>query len=139
MIDHPVTFAVRDAAQIEPAEQYEESESCYLFVQAALGMFVNTIYPGKMMDYHRHRDLHQLIYVLEGRGVGDVAGRSLDLRPGISARIPADTPHRWRCVGDAPLVYLELKVPAKSGVNIQQFVEAAMPGVDRRRLGIDLP
>ena len=137
-MDQPLTVAVRDAAALAAAEQYNEADSKYLFVQPQLGMFLNTVYVGQEMSEHVHDEYHQFVYVVEGRGRGHIAGEPVALRPGISIRVPAGVPHAWRNSGDGPLTYVELKVPAGPDANLQQYVEQSLPDVDRRLLGIDL-
>lgn len=134
----PINIAVREADALSPVEQYDECDCRYLFVQPQLGMFLITVYAGREMSEHVHADFHQFIYVVEGRGLGVVGERSVNLRPGVGARVPAGVPHRWRNTGEGPLCYLELKIPARPDVDVEGQIEAAMPGIDRRRLAIDL-
>ncbi len=133
----PLTIAVRDANRLASVEAYDESDSRYLFVQPGLGVFVNRVFVGRTMETHRHPHYHQFIYVLEGRGEGAIGEQTVELRPGVAARIPADTPHAWSNTGDAPLTYLELKLPTHSEHDMRRHVELCMPGVDPQLLGID--
>jgi len=46
--------------------------------------------------WHKHEDLDEFFYVVEGRFVIDLEDRTVDLGPGQGFVVPKDTPHRPR-------------------------------------------
>jgi glucose-6-phosphate isomerase len=78
-----------------------------------------TIYPGHVGDeyfmtrghFHARRDRAEVYYTQSGEGVlllesRDGETRTVDMKPGICAYIPADWAHRSINTGDTPLVFV---------------------------------
>jgi quercetin dioxygenase-like cupin family protein len=71
-------------------------------------VFIVEMAPGEAPPRHRHDDMEQIFYVLEGQGrleIGDPVESHL-ISPGDVVRIPVSTWHTAYCLGDQPLRYL---------------------------------
>ncbi len=78
-----------------------------------------TIYPGRIGDeyymtrghFHARRDRAEVYYTQSGEGVlllesRDGESRTVDMKPGVCAYIPADWAHRSVNTGEVPLVFV---------------------------------
>lgn len=89
-------------------------------------LHLNTINPGTPPGpYHLHRQVENVYYVLEGRGVIRINGVDHHVEPGQAVFIPPDVPHSAHNDGDGPLRLLEIYAP----VNVD-FVEVDDPNDD---------
>ncbi len=73
--------------------------------------FLVVLEPGEAPPLHVHFDTEQIFYIQQGHGtleVGSEPPQYLAVGVGDLVRIPADTPHRIRCEGDVPLIYLSV-------------------------------
>ncbi len=83
------------------------------FVSEASEVFIVTIEPKKAPPFHKHNDIEQIFYILEGEGILEI-GNSKGINytetvfPGEIVRIPPKTYHTIHCQGDLPLKYLAI-------------------------------
>lgn len=70
--------------------------------------------PGKGHAFHRHPDLEEIIYVLEGRAEQWVGQECRHLQAGDIAHIPKGLVHATHNVSDRTLVFLAILGPAHS-------------------------
>jgi mannose-6-phosphate isomerase-like protein (cupin superfamily) len=61
------------------------------------------VYPGKTNVLHYHPNCEEVLHVLSGRGVQTVDGRSIELRAGMTIRIPPGAKHQLGNPGSEPL------------------------------------
>jgi mannose-6-phosphate isomerase-like protein (cupin superfamily) len=74
-------------------------------------VFIVILEPGEAPPLHVHHDTEQVFYLLQGAGtlqIGDEDPQSLAVKPRDLVRIPPHTPHRIRCAGAEPVVYLSV-------------------------------
>ncbi len=71
-------------------------------------VFVVIVEPGKAVHVHRHDDIEQIYYIVEGCGVLTVGieKQEYDICPTNVVRIPPGTPHSVRAQGDRPVRYI---------------------------------
>jgi AraC family transcriptional activator of pobA len=60
---------------------------------------------------HRHRQLHQIVYLAQGSGVVTVDGETLALQPGMAMNLPPQVVHSFRLEAGALGEVLTLPVP----------------------------
>lgn len=70
--------------------------------------------PGQGHAFHRHPELEEIIYVIEGEAEQWVDRVSRRLGPGECAHIPAGGVHATYNAGDGTLVFLAILSPARS-------------------------
>ncbi len=70
-----------------------------------------TIEPGKGALPHAHPGIEQICYMLEGRAIAEVDGHRQELGPGDCCFFPADVPHIFTVIGDAPAKLLVIYSP----------------------------
>lgn len=70
-----------------------------------------TIEKGKGALPHAHPGIEQVVYILEGRAVAEVAGQRRELGPGECCFFPADTMHIFTVVSDEPAKILVMYAP----------------------------
>jgi quercetin dioxygenase-like cupin family protein len=70
-----------------------------------------TIEKGKGALPHAHPGIEQVVYVLEGRAVAEVAGQRRELGPGECCFFPADTMHIFTVISDEPAKILVMYAP----------------------------
>ena len=51
------------------------------------------VYPGKTNVLHYHPNCEEVLHVISGRGIQTVDGRAVELKAGMTIRIPAGTKH----------------------------------------------
>ena len=61
---------------------------------------------------HRHRELHDMFYVLEGSLALTVGDETLELEAGSFACLPPGTPHTFANTSDQPVRFLNFNTPA---------------------------
>ena len=61
---------------------------------------------------HRHRELHDMFYVLEGSLSVTVGDETLELEAGSFACVPPGTPHTFANTSDQPVRFLNFNTPA---------------------------
>src|SRR5262245_37909774 len=71
------------------------------------------ISPGQGHAFHRHPEMEEIIYVLDGRCEQWVERQKRILGPGEVVHIPADTVHASYNIGDTTLRILAILSPAK--------------------------
>jgi mannose-6-phosphate isomerase-like protein (cupin superfamily) len=62
-----------------------------------------TILPGRSNPVHFHPNCEEVLYVLSGEGTHSYDGRTVDLRAGMTIRIPAKVKHNLVNTGTEPL------------------------------------
>jgi len=62
-----------------------------------------TIAPGKSNPVHYHPNCEEVLYVLSGLGVHSYDGRTIELKPGMTIRIPAGVKHNMINTGKETL------------------------------------
>lgn len=70
-----------------------------------------TIEKGKGALPHAHPGIEQVVYILEGRAIAEVAGQRRELGPGECCFFPADTMHVFTVVSDEPAKILVMYAP----------------------------
>ena len=70
-----------------------------------------TIEPGKGALPHAHPGIEQICYMLEGRAIAEVDGQKQELGAGDCCFFPADIPHIFTVIGDAPAKLLVIYSP----------------------------
>jgi quercetin dioxygenase-like cupin family protein len=70
--------------------------------------------PGQGHDFHKHPELEEVIYLLEGEIEQWVEKEKRTLKPGDLAHIPKDVVHATFNVGDSDAVILAILSPAAS-------------------------
>ncbi|MGS0893842.1 cupin domain-containing protein [Burkholderia stagnalis] len=70
-----------------------------------------TIEQGKGALPHAHPGIEQVVYVLEGRAMAEVAGQRRELGPGECCFFPADTMHIFTVISDEPAKILVVYAP----------------------------
>ncbi len=71
-----------------------------------------TMPPGEAHKFHRHPQMEEIIYILEGRAEQWVDQKSQLLGPGDAAHIPVGTAHGTYNAGESDLVFLAILSPA---------------------------
>jgi mannose-6-phosphate isomerase-like protein (cupin superfamily) len=61
---------------------------------------------------HRHRELHDMFYILEGSLSVTVDDETLELEAGSFACVPPGTPHTFANTSDQPVRFLNFNTPA---------------------------
>jgi quercetin dioxygenase-like cupin family protein len=69
--------------------------------------------PGKGHAFHRHPEMEEIIYILEGEAEQWVEREKRLLRAGDTAHIPTGLVHGTYNASDAPLRFLAILSPAK--------------------------
>jgi quercetin dioxygenase-like cupin family protein len=69
--------------------------------------------PGKAHEFHRHPEMEEVIYIVEGKAEQWVDKEMRMLGPGDSAHIPMNMVHGTYNAGDTTLVLLAILSPAK--------------------------
>jgi mannose-6-phosphate isomerase-like protein (cupin superfamily) len=64
------------------------------------------VYPGKTNVLHYHPNCEEVLHVISGRGVQSVDGRAIELKAGMTVRIPAGAKHNLANPGIEPLLTL---------------------------------
>ena len=80
----------------------DRSDAC------ASEVFVVSVKPGMQTHSHKHEDIEQIFYVIDGEGtlVVGPALEQYDLRPSDVAKVPPQTLHFVKATGAASLRYL---------------------------------
>jgi mannose-6-phosphate isomerase len=73
------------------------------------------VLPGKRISYQRHERRSEHWLVVAGRALVTLEGREHELGPGQSIDVPARAAHRIACLGDQPLVLIEVQTGAYFG------------------------
>jgi mannose-6-phosphate isomerase-like protein (cupin superfamily) len=71
---------------------------------AAQTLGLAQVYPGKTNVLHYHPNCEEVLHVLSGSGVQSVDGRLIQLKPGMTIRIPAGARHQLANPGFEPLM-----------------------------------
>jgi mannose-6-phosphate isomerase-like protein (cupin superfamily) len=62
-----------------------------------------TILPGKQNPVHFHPNCEEVLYVISGQGLQSYDGRTIELKAGMTIRIPAKVNHNMVNTGTEPL------------------------------------
>src|SRR5262249_28418228 len=62
-----------------------------------------TILPGKQNPIHYHPNCEEVLYVISGQGLQSYDGRTVELKAGMTIRIPAKVNHNLANTGTEPL------------------------------------
>jgi quercetin dioxygenase-like cupin family protein len=81
---------------------------------------IQTSPPGYITPLHSH-PYAEVLTVLEGRGEAWLEGEDgvVTLEPGITITLPANRPHRFKTVGDRPLITFGIHAFGKRIVNYE--------------------
>ena len=60
---------------------------------------------------HKHPDIEQICYMLEGRAIAEVAGEIKEMGPGDCVFFPADIMHVFTAISDTPVKILVIYSP----------------------------
>lgn len=60
---------------------------------------------------HKHPQENHVLYILKGRGRGQIGDTIAEVRPGQVVVIPADVPHKLERIGDEPLDFILFSTP----------------------------
>ena len=74
-------------------------------------VLLGVIEPDQGAMPHAHPGIEQVCYLLEGRAIAEVGGEKCEMGPGDCCFFPADTPHCFTAVGDAPVKVLVIYSP----------------------------
>ncbi len=100
----------------------EQTAGILFFSEAVIGPG----FPGP--PPHRHRELHDLFYVLEGTLTLLLADETHELGPGSFACVPPGVVHTFSNPGDAPVRFLNVNTPAGWEHYMRELAEAARSG-----------
>jgi mannose-6-phosphate isomerase-like protein (cupin superfamily) len=64
---------------------------------------ITTILPGKQNPVHYHPNCEEILYVISGQGLHSYNGRSVELKAGMTIRIPPKVKHNLVNTGSEPL------------------------------------
>ena len=64
------------------------------------------IHPGRGNPLHFHPNCEEVLHMLAGTGQHSFDGESIELRAGMTIRIPSGVPHNLTNVGDEPITCL---------------------------------
>lgn len=67
------------------------------------------VLPGGRLSYQRHARRSEHWTVVAGRARVVLDGRELELGPGQSVDVPQGAAHRIECLGEEPLVFVEVQ------------------------------
>jgi mannose-6-phosphate isomerase-like protein (cupin superfamily) len=67
------------------------------------------VQPGRRLSYQRHERRAEHWFFVAGRGAVTVDGERTEIGPGDAVDIPVRAAHRIECVGDVPLVFIEIQ------------------------------
>jgi quercetin dioxygenase-like cupin family protein len=77
---------------------------------------------------HRHRDLHDMFYVLDGRLTLRLGDREVEVGPGNFACVPPGVVHTFRNDSDGPVRVLNFNTPAGWEHYMRDIAKAANSG-----------
>ena len=77
-----------------------------LLPDAAQTVGIAEILPGKVNGVHYHPNCEEVLYVLTGKGRHSFDDRAVDLKPGMTIRIPTGVKHNLSNTGSEKLVVL---------------------------------
>ena len=115
MSDSPTRFVTQENMIVEelpwgPHDWLARAD----LVEAELLQLVRVHMPqGKGHAFHRHPEMEEIIYILEGQAEQWVDREKRILVPGDSAHIPMDIVHGTYNAGDSTLRFLAILSPAK--------------------------
>lgn len=69
------------------------------------------IFIKKQVPLHKHLTHTESIYVLEGEGIFNLAGETIEIGPGDYLRIPQNTAHAVTVISAIPLKVLSIQAP----------------------------
>jgi quercetin dioxygenase-like cupin family protein len=98
---------VSDATQL-PVETFDWGSIQWLLNAklspgAAQTLGICQIFPGRANPLHYHPNCEELLYMLEGTGRHSFDGDWIDLKPGVTVRVPAGVKHHLVNTGAQPI------------------------------------
>ncbi len=70
---------------------------------AAQTVGIAEILPGKTNPLHYHPNCEEVLHVISGRGTHSFDGRTVELGPGMTIRVPAGVKHNLTNTGTVPI------------------------------------
>jgi len=115
MDEQLLRFVTRDEIQVEELPWGPHHWLCRPGLVDAEQLLVVRVHmpPGKAHQFHRHPEMEEVIYVLEGECEQWVDRESKILRAGDIAHIPTDVVHGTYNAGEGTLSFLAILGPAK--------------------------
>jgi quercetin dioxygenase-like cupin family protein len=115
---------VTDSAEL-PAETFAWGALKWLCNErlspgAAQTVGICHILPGQRNPVHYHPNCEEVLYMLAGRGQHSLDGELIDLKPGMTVRIPANVRHNLTNTGWEPITCL---IAFSSGQRETVFLE----------------
>lgn len=100
-------MTVTDEAQL-PAERFPWGTLKWLCngklsPGAAQTVGIAEILPGKTNPLHYHPNCEEVLHVISGRGTHSFDGRTVELGPGMTIRVPAGVKHNLTNTGTVPI------------------------------------
>jgi mannose-6-phosphate isomerase-like protein (cupin superfamily) len=107
-MDHPQAFRPDTHAVFRP----DRMGKATLFSTPRMIIGLNCFEPGQEHALHAHQGMDKAYYVISGRGLFLLDGRSLPMDPGTMLCAPDGVPHGIRNDGTERLVVLAVLAPA---------------------------
>jgi quercetin dioxygenase-like cupin family protein len=123
-----------DAVLYGPGEgEHHDAGSAQIFIKAAGEHTGGTFFLAESTlergfagpPPHRHRELHDMFYVLEGTLTLQLGDRTVDAGPGTFACVPPGVVHTFRNDSDGPVRLLNFNTPAGFENYMRDVAEAA--------------
>jgi len=69
------------------------------------------IFVKKAVPLHKHVTHSESVYILEGKGVFQLGGKTFDVGPGDYIKIPEGVPHSLKVLSEIPLKAISVQAP----------------------------
>ena len=69
-----------------------------------------SVNPGERLSYQSHHSRTEVWTIVSGHGVITLEGQELDVYPGRCFFIPKEAKHRVECIGNKPLIFVEVQI-----------------------------
>lgn len=111
----PLRFVTAEEMKVEQLPWGPHHWLCRPDLVAAEGLLLVRVHmpPGQAHQFHRHPEMEEIIYVLEGAAEQWVDREKKLLRAGEMAHIPKDVVHGTYNAGDETLSFLAILSPAQ--------------------------
>jgi quercetin dioxygenase-like cupin family protein len=131
-----LAFACWHARDGDPADTAPYAGSAQIFIKAtgehtggSFFLAESTLAPGFAgPPPHRHRELHDMFYVLEGTLSRRLGERTIEAGPGSFACVPPGVVHTFRNNSDGPVRLLNFNTPAGWENYMRDLAETAHSG-----------
>lgn len=129
MAERPQRFVTASELQVEQLPWGPHEWLCRPGLTAAEGLLLVRVRmpPGQGHAFHRHPEMEEIIYIVEGRAEQWVESASRILSAGDSAHIPKDVVHGTYNAGPDTLVFLAILSPARVEGPVLVDVSAEKP------------